>query len=56
MGCTIRHGPPSHRSLFGYNDQKRCFEVEEDRKTLFRTVTRGPKSYVNGTCYHGDKV
>ena len=36
MGCTIRHGPPSHRSLFGYNNQKRCFEVGEDRQTLFK--------------------
>ena len=37
MACTIRHGPTSQLN----------FEVREDRKMLFRIVTRGPKSYSN---------
>ena len=56
MGCTIRYGPPSHRSLFGYNNQKLLSEIEEDRKVLFRPATRGPKSYANCACYNGDEV
>ena len=56
MGCTIRYGPPSHRSLFGYNNQNILSEVEEDRQTLFRIVTRGPKSYANCTCHNSDEV
>ena len=55
-GCTIRYGPANHRSLFGYSNQNILFEVEEDRKTLFRIVTRDPKSHTNCTCYTGDEV
>ena len=31
-GCTIRHGPRSHRSLFGYNNQKRSLKLKKIAK------------------------